>query len=226
MGSAPGESTARRLTPKDLKISPEAFAALDQDGDGELDAEELARFGQSTIPEVEIALRLGKLPAGRSAAEVLSGGQSLKMATGDRGTDVALQTPGVRLELTPVGASAEATRAAFRSRYLDRFRALDRDGNGYLDPMETNFDPVFRDVFAFLDADGDGKVFEKELIAALDDLDGLAADAARGARDWRATASAAESSGDSGGRKVSAAAGFTGPLPVRERVSVREANDG
>ncbi len=176
----PVESTARRLTPKDLKISQEAFAALDQDGDGELDAEELARFGQSAIPEVEIALRLGTLPAGRAPAEVLSGGESLKATLGDRGTDVAVEVPGVRLELIPAEASAEVTRTGFRSRYLTRFRALDRDGNGYLDSTETNFDPVFRDVFTYLDADGDGKVFEKELVAALDDLDGLAADAARG----------------------------------------------
>lgn len=180
MRVGPVESTARRLTPKDLKISQEAFAALDQDGDGELDAEELARFGQSAIPEVEIALRIGTLPAGRSPAEVLSGGKSLKVTVGDRGTDVAVEVPGVRLELIPAVASAEVTRTGFRSRYLNRFRALDRDGNGYLDSTETNFDPVFRDVFTYLDANGDGKVFEKELVAALDDLDGLAAAAARG----------------------------------------------
>jgi Ca2+-binding EF-hand superfamily protein len=162
-----------------LKISPAAFAALDQDGDGELDAEELARFGQSAIAEVEIALRLGTLPTGRTPVEVLAGGKSLKTAAGERGDDVALEVPGVRLELIPARAAAN-TRTTFRSRYLDRFRALDRDGNGYLDPAETNFDPVFREFFAFLDADGDGKLFEKELVAALDGLDGLVENAAHG----------------------------------------------
>jgi Ca2+-binding EF-hand superfamily protein len=175
------ESTARRLTPKDLKIGAEMFEALDQDGDGELDAEELARFGQSTTPEVEIAFRLGTRPAGRTPAEVVTVGKSsLKTSVGERGTDVALEVPGVRLELIPAATSAEVARTAFRSRYLNRFRAIDRDANGYLDTTETNNDPVFRDLFALFDANRDGKVFEKELTAALDDLDTLAADAASG----------------------------------------------
>lgn len=180
-GGRPGpvESTARRLAPKDVKLSTEQFAALDQDGDGELDAEELARLGQSAAPEIAIALRLGTVPAGRAPAEVVSGGESLKTA-GARGADVALGTPGIRLELIPTGTSAEAARIAFRSRYLDRFRSLDRDKNGYLDPTETNNYFVFRDYFSFLDADGDGKVFEKELAAALDEVKGLTTAAARG----------------------------------------------
>lgn len=178
--AGPVESTARRLAPKDVKLSADQFAALDQDGDGELDAEELARFGQSAIPEVEIALRLGRLSAGRARAEVVSAGGPLKTLVGDGGTDVALEVPGVRLELIPTGSSADAARAVWRSNYLDRFRTFDRDNNGYLDASESNNDFVFRDLFAFFDADKDGKVFEKELVAALDGVGDLATDAARG----------------------------------------------
>src|SRR5205085_64331 len=54
----------RRLTMKDLKLDRDVFDALDQDGDGELDAEELARFGRAVRPEVEIVLRYGTLAAG------------------------------------------------------------------------------------------------------------------------------------------------------------------
>jgi Ca2+-binding EF-hand superfamily protein len=176
----PIESAARRLTPKDIKLGAEAFAALDQDGDGELDAEELARFGPAAVPDVDLVLRLGPPPAGRAPAEVLSAGEALKTRLGERGEDVALETPGVRLELIPAGLSADAAAAAFRARHLDRFRAFDRDGNGYLDVGEANGDFVFRDLFTFLDADRDGRVSEKELIAALDGLGGLAASAARG----------------------------------------------
>lgn len=174
------ESTARRLTPKDVKLSADQFAALDQDGDGELDAEELARFGQSAVPEVEIALWLGRLPAGRARAEVVSAGGPLKTVPGDLGEDVALEVPGVRLELIPTRSSADAGRAAWRANYLDRFRAFDRDNNGYLDASESGNDFVFRDLFAFFDADKDGKVFEKELVAALDGVGDLATAAARG----------------------------------------------
>src|SRR5262245_34406443 len=65
------DSTARRLTPNNLKIGREAFEALDQDGDGELDTEELARFGQSAVVDVEITFRLGTRRPGRVPAEVV-----------------------------------------------------------------------------------------------------------------------------------------------------------
>lgn len=178
--TAAPESTARRLTPKDLKINPEAFEALDQDGDGELDTEELARFGQSATPEVELAFRLGTLPAGTRPAKIITSGKSLKSVASERGTEVALEMPGVRLELIPAGTSAQATRTTFRSRYLNRFRAFDRDANGYLDSTEFNNDVVFRDLSSFLDANADGKIFEKELIAVLDEVDAVATEADRG----------------------------------------------
>ncbi|MDB5309827.1 MAG: hypothetical protein JWO38_4029 [Gemmataceae bacterium] len=175
--AGPPTTTARRLTRKDLGLSAETFAALDQDGDEELDAEELARFGDSCLPEVEIAFRLGTLTAGARSAEVITAGKAPVTAAASGGA-VAVEVPGARLDLIPpVGG---APRGAFRARYMNLFRTLDRDGNGYVDATEAGNDPLFREVFPLLDRDGDGKVFEKELTAALDDVDGVAAEAARG----------------------------------------------
>src|SRR5262249_24079732 len=92
----------RRPTRAELGIGEEAVAALDQGGDGELDIEELARFGGSCVPEVEIALRLGTVPAGVRPAEVIAAGKSpVTAAAVGQGSEVALEVPGVRLDLNP-----------------------------------------------------------------------------------------------------------------------------
>ena len=55
-----------------------------------------------------------------------------------------------------------------REQYLQAFKAADRDKNGYLDMSEAMRSPVYRNLFKVLDRDGDGKVFEKEVLAYLD----------------------------------------------------------
>ncbi|OWK41760.1 hypothetical protein [Fimbriiglobus ruber] len=175
------EPVPRRLTKKDLGLGASAFAALDQDGDDELDAEELAHFGQNVGPDVEIALRFGKLKSGTKAVEIIVPPRPpMKASAGLRGAEASVDVPGVRLDLMPgpvfflpppMPGSQMTTR--LRMQYLNRFRILDRDGNGYVDTTEANNDPVFRDLFPVLDKDGDGKVFEKELLAAVDEAEDL-----------------------------------------------------
>lgn len=188
----PGASStppARRLTRKELGLSEEMFAALDQDGDGELDSEELARFGQSAAIEVELAFRLGKHDKRARPVEVIAAGKApVKTSATPRGTEVAIEVPGVRLDLmagsrveaVPPPAAGEKPQSAFRTRYLNMFRNFDSDMNGYIDRTEANRSAVFRDLFPTLDKDGDGKLFEKELIAAIDELEPVAAAAGTG----------------------------------------------
>ncbi len=174
------EPTVRRLGKKDLKLSDEQFGALDQDGDGELDMEELGRFGQNAKQEVEIAISLGKA----ASVKVIQTGQSpVKVFPGTRGTDVAIEVPGVRLDLiAPPTVPSEVFRTSLRSRYLDRFPRVDRDGNGYVDRDEAaNNDSLFAELFTLLDRDSDGKIYEKEIVAALDEVQDLAAVVQQGA---------------------------------------------
>lgn len=175
----PAQPAKRRLTQKDIKLTQEVFDALDQDGDGELDSEELARFGENAAPEIEIALRFGSLPAGAKPVEVNVPGKGpvTAFAVAD-GSEAALEIPGVRLDLVPSRAS-DFTPGGFRQAYLNRFRIQDRDGNGYLEMNEIGSDVVLRELFPFLDRDGDGKLFEKELTAALTEVEGIAAAATR-----------------------------------------------
>jgi Ca2+-binding EF-hand superfamily protein len=172
----------RRLSKTQLKLADDAFKAFDQDGDGELDLEELGRIGQNAIPEIEIVLRLGTLPPGMKAVEVIQAGKSpVKASIGPRPSEVAIEVPGIRLDLiaSPIATGA-AFRSAFRSRYLGRFLELDRDGDGYLTRDESAGDPTINEHFTTLDRDGNGKLYESEIVAALDEAESVAAAATQG----------------------------------------------
>ncbi len=180
--NVPVEPTVKRLTKKDLKLSDDIFAALDQDGDEELDMEELSRFGQNVQPEIELEIHLGKLEKDVKPSKVIKAGNSpLKVYASPASTEIAIEVPGVRLDLMASQAvNAKNSTSTFRTGYLNRFRNIDRDANGYVDMNEANFDAIFRELFTFLDRDGDGKIFEKELIAALDEVEEIVAAASTG----------------------------------------------
>jgi Ca2+-binding EF-hand superfamily protein len=167
----------RRLMRASFPLPDTTFAALDQDGDGELDSAELARFGRACPPDVELAFQLGNIPAGARPAAVLAGGKNpVRAGVTGPGEQVMLELPGVRLDLAP-GAT---TTPDLRGSYQNRFRQFDRDANGYLDETETPPGSVFRTLFPLLDTDGDGKLFEKELLTVLDAVQPLAVVAATG----------------------------------------------
>ena len=176
------EPTVKRLTRKDLKLSDALFASLDQDGDGELDTEELARYGQNSPPEVEIAIRLGKVAGDARPAEVIRAGKRrLRSSARPHGNEVTLEVPGLRLDIqAPSDYESRNPRSAFRKRYLDRFHGLDTENKGYIEKKEADNDFLFSQLFSFFDKDKDGKIFEKELLAALDEVDEIAAAAAGG----------------------------------------------
>lgn len=171
----PKDGPARRLT-RAAGLPDAAFVALDRDGDGELDAEELARFGGACSPDVELAFHLGTPQPGKRAVVTAAGRGAVGTAAAPTGDFVAVTLPGLRLEFTP----RPSNRTDFPLTYESLFRQLDRDANGYLDATEARSYPTFRDGFPFLDADGDGKVFEAELTAAAGAVEPLARAAAGG----------------------------------------------
>src|SRR5262249_7600073 len=59
--------------------------------------------------------------------------------------------------------------------YKQLFKRLDTDGNGYLDRKEAMRLPSIGNQFDAIDADGDGKIFEKELLAHVKRIEALTA---------------------------------------------------
>jgi Ca2+-binding EF-hand superfamily protein len=57
-----------------------------------------------------------------------------------------------------------------RQQLLAQFKQADKDGNGYLDEKEARASRVFGPLVAAIDRDGDGKLYEHEVIAYFDQL--------------------------------------------------------
>src|SRR5262249_33376377 len=88
-----------------------------------------------------------------------------------------------RIELTGPAPAAGTWRVVGfdeRARYKAQFTFADADNNGYLDEKEAEESRFFRGVFKRMDADGDGKLYLKEVLAFFDAMDALRKAAAAG----------------------------------------------
>jgi Ca2+-binding EF-hand superfamily protein len=184
----------RRLTRAEIGLDAASFKQLDADGNGELDADELAKFLRRA-PDFEVLVRL-RPPAPRrppAAAALVLGGAFIALprgAEGDRGLtllsaggkaappaglvrqlggeDLAITLSDGVLDLARGQASSNAFQQS-RQLYLAQFRAADRDKRGFVERKQLRGDEaqVLLSLFPFADRDGDGKLTEKELQAYL-----------------------------------------------------------
>lgn len=167
-GPHPSRLRTRRLSREQLGMDAAAFALLDADKDGELDQEELRRFAE--IPaDLEVEVRFHD-EQGTSTISVRRWRSDLKVTS--EGNVVLVALGRSRLEITVPASGKIRTARELASREhasaRSRFMTLDRDRNGYLTAEEVLSESDFRDFFADLDADGDGKLLPKELEAWLD----------------------------------------------------------
>jgi Ca2+-binding EF-hand superfamily protein len=168
----------KKLTRKDLGLDQATFDRLDADGNGELDTEELARFGDRPA-DLEVIVRIGRRDPREPAAEVVAtkdkaSALAAAVHTTKEGS-VTLSLGNTRIDLYAAGRGGQQpiTVQQLRQQYVAQFKAADRDNNGYLDMTEAQQSPLFRGVFKLMDRDGDGKLFEKEMLAYLDAMQEL-----------------------------------------------------
>jgi Ca2+-binding EF-hand superfamily protein len=173
-GAKGGQGKSRKLTRKDLGLDEATFNQLDADGDGELDAEELARYGRRTA-DVELTVRVGKRNSQDKAVDLSARPLALPGSRLHKKDEAAVLDLGnTRLELRAGGGGQGYEIAVnYREAYKAQFKAADKDNNGYLDENEARQSPVFRGLFKAMDRDRDGKVFEKEMLAYLDEVQDL-----------------------------------------------------
>jgi Ca2+-binding EF-hand superfamily protein len=172
---------ATKLSRAELGLDEATFARLDADGNGSLDAEELARFGQRPA-DLELAAAIisaGKGGAPRTSISVVEpkdrptplAGKVHRSGQGVLSLDVGV----TRIQFGEPEQNGNTFQVAFNTRdqYIQQFKMADRDNNGYLDKEEAKQNPFYRGLFQVMDRDGDGMLYEKEVIAYLDRLEHL-----------------------------------------------------
>lgn len=127
-------------------------------------------------PDLEFRIRFDEQTARRSGVELVpSKGWPSALAKSVRSSfsgALVLELGSTRIELDRGEPSAQPRIELPRlhRQYRAQFLRSDRDSNGYLDDREAMQTPLFRSAFRLMDRDGDGKLFEKEVIAYLNEL--------------------------------------------------------
>jgi Ca2+-binding EF-hand superfamily protein len=167
------------------------FDALDADGDGRLDARELAGFFRRDA-DLELVARVGKVESQESiagfVARNLSDAWGVKDGKPDR---AAVHNPrrrpmplaeavhrvdewGLKFAVGDAGvevSAGERVRRGFqgyRQFFMQQFRGLDANKRGFVEKKQVNQSPYLRELFTAADRDADDKLTEKELMAWLD----------------------------------------------------------
>jgi Ca2+-binding EF-hand superfamily protein len=161
-----------KLSQQEVGLDEATFKQLDADGDGALDAGELARFALRT-PDVEMTFRLGVnavrgMPAEVRSQKDLPSPLAANLRPLPQG--VVLDLGAARFELVSEDRPNQPilAQSPIRQLYKAQFTNADKGNKGYLERREAENNPLFRGVFKAMDRDGDGKVTEREMNAFLD----------------------------------------------------------
>ncbi len=165
----PGQTS---LKPSALRLSKEALAVLDRDGDGVLSMEELSRLGRKPA-DVTLTVHLGN----RSDKPLIAMSDDKALPAGVRAkvTDqgVILQVGNNRLDLALSRQVNQARMIDVRAQVKTLFRRADMDNDGFVDRMEADRTGFFRGTFDVIDRDHNGKISEKEMMTYLDEMAAL-----------------------------------------------------
>jgi Ca2+-binding EF-hand superfamily protein len=148
-----------KLSAAEIGLPADLFRKLDSNGDGQLDAAELARWFVEPA-DVELIVPLERRP--NRVIEVVRP-TALPVVPMRDGLTIVLD--GWAIDVTALAPSPRTMRPAF-PRPANSFRALDVERKGYLDE-KTLYRPPFTYVswLRLADRDGDGRLTEKEFDA-------------------------------------------------------------
>jgi Ca2+-binding EF-hand superfamily protein len=167
-GAPPENDEEKKLSRADLGLDEATFARLDVNKDGVLDAAELAGFVKRP-PDVEMVVRVGSA-AGMELmtpkTSPLAGKAQIKSGL------ARLDLGRTRLDLVSSSPyQADRFGGILRDQIVAQFKQADKQNKGYLEAKSvTGGNRFFAGLFKTMDRDGDGKLYESEVIAYFDQM--------------------------------------------------------
>jgi Ca2+-binding EF-hand superfamily protein len=161
----------KKLSRKDLGLDEATFAQLDADKDGVLDGAELKGFVKRP-PDIELVMRVGSKASAEARVE-LAAAKSNGKAQIKSGL-ARLDLGRTRVDLrTTTEYQADRLAGILRDQVLAQFKQADKAKNGYLEESKIKGNRFFGGLFKTMDRDGDGKLYENEVIAYFDQMSEL-----------------------------------------------------
>ncbi len=170
-GDVPGRLD-NKLSPSEFAIDPDTFAGADKNGDDMLDTEELRKFLAGPPVNLTLEVSLSEAAPGRTTIKMEAG------ATLPKGTQIRQLADGdvefaigqIRLDVHVEDGNGRAEQV--HRILLQQFKAADANKDGYLEGKElaaiNGPQSPLAGLSAFIDRDGDKKIYLKELIAFAD----------------------------------------------------------
>jgi Ca2+-binding EF-hand superfamily protein len=160
-----------KLSRAESGLEAALFDRLDTNHDGQLDVVELSAW-ERLPPDLDMVVQLGQGRGKGGSATLLSPPERARpLVSGlrpQRTGILLIAMRDVQLEVLPDDA-VEADRPRARADLQARFRALDVNGDGYLNSKELYHEPFeLVPLLRLADRDGDGKLSRQELAAYLD----------------------------------------------------------
>jgi Ca2+-binding EF-hand superfamily protein len=165
--AGPPKAKDGKLGPAELGVEPETLKPADADGDGALDAKELAAFFADPPPGLELVVTLDRPGTGVTSIDLAKpAGRPRPLAGRTRKNDkgvFVLAIDGTEVEFSTTGEFGRNDEFVKM-----QFKGADADNNGYLDKSEAQKNGFINQYYQRADRDGDGKLYEKELDAYLE----------------------------------------------------------
>jgi Ca2+-binding EF-hand superfamily protein len=164
-----GKADAKVLKREELGLDEATFKLLDANGDGTLDAQELAGFAKRE-PDMEFSVRLGRPPLRLEAVDRKESPHAGNVRSAKGLVFLDLGTTSLELSAEPLRDGPTVAPQQLRQTYKGLFDNVDKAGKGSLEVREFDQVQPFRGLGKVVDLDGDGKVTVKEMYDYLDQV--------------------------------------------------------